>query len=237
VGEGGLLGSWPGDVDGAPSLPGARAWKLAVGRATMGGAAEPGVDRHPCDGGPPSVLARAARAALAAVLLAPVVLTQQSTVITAVDGTDVGAAGGEAVFSNGWVEFPGPPSRGGGERAGHVAYAFSCVAPSTVAWELSAVLTDGDSDSVLVRVDPPGDEGWVDWHLGGSRSTLEDMEFAWSSRSTSFAVDAGRHSLLIGEREVRRASLPLAPQPHSPQHVFSSNRRHLPVLLVGRCVL
>ncbi len=186
---------------------------------TMDGA-EPEDDRataatgHPRDGGLPSAWARAARAALAAVLLAPAVLAQQSTTIAAVDGADVGAAGGEAVFSNGWVEIPGPPSTEGGSRVGHVAYAFSCGAPSTVAWELGAVTTDGFSDSVLVRVDPPSDEGWVDWHPHQERSTLEDTEFAWSSRSASFVVDAGPHSLLIGEREVCHERRPLAsPRP------------------------
>ena len=129
--------------------------------------------------------------------------------IAAVDGTDFRAAGGEAVFSNGWVEFPGPPLTLGGHRAGHIAFAFSCVAPSIVAWELSSVRTDGNSDSVMVGVDKPSK--WFAWHLRGSRSTLADMEFTWSSGSTSFRVDAGPNSLLISEREVRHlvATAPL----------------------------
>ena len=146
------------------------------------------------------------------------------TMIAAVDGTDFGAAGGEAMFSNGWVEFPGPPSTNGGHRAGHIAFAFSCAAPSTVAWELSAVRTDGNSDSVMVGVENPSER--VAWHLQGSRSTLEDMEFTWSSRSTSFAVDAGPNSLLISEREVRHlvAAAPLLASIESTQVALSAAR-------------
>lgn len=79
------------------------------------------------------------------------------------------------------------------------------MAPSTVAWQLSAIAADGNSDSVLLQVDSPSDEGWVTWHLGGLGSSLEEMVFVWSSTSASFQVDAGPHSLLIAEREVRRA--------------------------------
>jgi hypothetical protein len=66
-----------------------------------------------------------------------------------------------------------------------------------VAWELSAVTPDGSSDSVLVQVDSSSDEGWLEWHLP------QDTSFTWGSThpSASFVVDAGPHSLLIGERE------------------------------------
>lgn len=153
--------------------------------------------------------ARAVRAALVALLLAPIALSQQSTTsISAVDGTDFAAAGGQADFSSGWVEFPGPPQTHGGYRSGHIAYEFSCAAPSTVAWQLSAVLTDGESDSVMLQVDSASEEelnlGWVEWHLGPERSNLEAMDFQWSDASASFPVAAGPHTLLIGEREVRR---------------------------------
>ena len=192
----------------------------------------------PAPAPPAGLRARAARAALVAVLLAPVVLAQGPTTIAAVEGVptplktplqslpfafhssdtendrsaqvDVGAAGGEAIFSQDWVEFPGPPATLGGSRSGYVAYAFSCVAPSTVAWQLSTIAADGDSDSVLLQVDSPSDEGWVTWALGGLGSSLEEMVFVWSSTSASFPVDAGPHSLLIAEREVRHAGRRLA---------------------------
>jgi hypothetical protein len=137
-----------------------------------------------------------------------------ASIIDAVDGTDFGAAGGEAVFSDGWVEFPGPPDTGGGERAGYVAYAFSCAAPTTVAWELSTIAPDSKANSVYLKVvvedtdevvmpDAGSDEAWVAWQFSGSYNSLPD--FAWTSSSASFSVDAGLHTLLISEREVRRA--------------------------------
>lgn len=145
----------------------------------------------------------------AAELLPPVVAeTHTVSTMSAADGTDFGAAGGHANFSNGWVEFPGPPGTGGGERNGHVAYAFSCAAPSTVAWKVSAVTPDGKSDSLYVQVDSSSDEGWSEWHLGTSPGQSVP-DFHWkSTASASFSVGAGLHTLLIREREVRSPCAP-----------------------------
>ena len=199
------------------------AWAAAV--ATCDGVSVIIAERDAAISGAPARAwaARGARVVLVAALLVPVALAQPSPspsppstspTIAATEGTDCGAAGGEADFSNGWVEFPGPPASGGGLRSGYIAYPFSCTVPSTVAWEISAVSTDGGSDSALMQVDSTDSEGWVEWHFH-ARSTLSEMSFAWSPESTAVAVGAGQHTLFVAEKEVRtdaRAELP-APDP------------------------
>ena len=129
-----------------------------------------------------------------------------STSIAAVDGIDVGTAGGGAVFSpSGWVEFPGPPATAGGDwTTMPVAYVFRCSAPSTVRWKLRVVASDANSDSVFVRVETAGE--WVAWHLANQNfQSRETMNFEWSTSSNEFEVGTGPHVLQISEREVRHA--------------------------------